>query len=194
MMRYFAAPMTAFMLLATTAAQASPVQFTYTGVIGSASTPGVNAGDTYTLTALADNGGTSLANQSWSYADLQGFTIDVGTYHASYSKVWESSGGFTTDASGNVSWVAFYGTSYSSNNMDNFGSWTGDYVYGDGAFYDYFSRYNTLSTNLQDASRWSVAAATTPAPEPASWAMMLGGFGMIGGALRARRKSAISFA
>ncbi len=30
-------------------------------------------------------------------------------------------------------------------------------------------------------------------PEPASWAMMLGGFGMIGGAMRARRKSAVSF-
>ena len=31
------------------------------------------------------------------------------------------------------------------------------------------------------------------APEPASWAMMLGGFGMIGGAMRARRK-AVDFA
>ena len=31
-------------------------------------------------------------------------------------------------------------------------------------------------------------------PEPASWAMMLGGFGAIGGALRARRKTSISFA
>ena len=32
-----------------------------------------------------------------------------------------------------------------------------------------------------------------PAPEPASWAMMLGGFGAIGGAMRARRKAAVSF-
>lgn len=31
-------------------------------------------------------------------------------------------------------------------------------------------------------------------PEPASWALMLGGFGMIGGALRSRRKSAVTFA
>ena len=29
-------------------------------------------------------------------------------------------------------------------------------------------------------------------PEPASWAMMLGGFGIIGGAMRARRKAVIS--
>jgi len=37
------------------------------------------------------------------------------------------------------------------------------------------------------------AVTTTPAPEPASWAMMLGGFGMIGGALRARSRK-FSFA
>jgi hypothetical protein len=30
-------------------------------------------------------------------------------------------------------------------------------------------------------------------PETASWAMMLGGFGMIGGAMRARRKAVVSF-
>jgi len=31
------------------------------------------------------------------------------------------------------------------------------------------------------------------APEPASWALMLGGFGMIGGVLRGRRKMTVSF-
>ena len=35
--------------------------------------------------------------------------------------------------------------------------------------------------------------SSSPSPEPASWAMMLGGFGAIGGALRARRKTALSF-
>ena len=35
---------------------------------------------------------------------------------------------------------------------------------------------------------------TSDAPEPASWAMMLGGFGAIGGALRSRRKTSVSFA
>ena len=34
---------------------------------------------------------------------------------------------------------------------------------------------------------------TGSVPEPASWAMMLGGFGMIGGALRSRRNTAVSF-
>lgn len=31
-------------------------------------------------------------------------------------------------------------------------------------------------------------------PEPASWALLLGGFGAVGGAMRSRRKAAISFA
>jgi hypothetical protein len=35
--------------------------------------------------------------------------------------------------------------------------------------------------------------SVTPAPEPATWAMMLGGFGAIGGAMRARRKVAVGF-
>jgi len=36
-------------------------------------------------------------------------------------------------------------------------------------------------------------AETSDAPEPASWALMLAGFGAIGGALRTRRKAAVSF-
>lgn len=35
---------------------------------------------------------------------------------------------------------------------------------------------------------------TAAVPEPASWALMLGGFGMLGGAMRSRRKSVVAFA
>ncbi|HWI85758.1 MAG TPA: PEPxxWA-CTERM sorting domain-containing protein [Sphingomonas sp.] len=34
---------------------------------------------------------------------------------------------------------------------------------------------------------------TADVPEPASWAMMLAGFGLIGGALRTRRTATISY-
>ncbi len=37
------------------------------------------------------------------------------------------------------------------------------------------------------------SGGTSAAPEPASWAMMLVGFGAVGGAMRSRRKAAISF-
>ena len=37
-------------------------------------------------------------------------------------------------------------------------------------------------------------SASSPTPEPASWALMLGGFGLVGGAMRSRRaKTAVSF-
>jgi hypothetical protein len=39
-----------------------------------------------------------------------------------------------------------------------------------------------------------VVFSTRGVPEPASWAMMLGGFGAIGGTLRSRRKASVSFA
>jgi len=38
------------------------------------------------------------------------------------------------------------------------------------------------------------AAAISAAPEPISWAMMVGGFGVIGGALRGRRRTKAAFA
>jgi hypothetical protein len=36
--------------------------------------------------------------------------------------------------------------------------------------------------------------ANSPVPEPASWAMFIGGFGLIGGAMRRRRRTAVAFA
>lgn len=67
-------------------------------------------------------------------------------------------------------------------------------------------RCNVLSTNLYYLAGYKSDAATGPigvtlgtgfspaAPEPASWAMMLAGFGMIGGAMRTHRKIAVRFA
>jgi hypothetical protein len=40
----------------------------------------------------------------------------------------------------------------------------------------------------------SVSLTPAPAPEPASWAMMLGGFGLVGGAMRASRKTTLKYA
>lgn len=69
---------------------------------------------------------------------------------------------------------------------------------GDSLFYvvaDNGNYYND-STGLRGTITYGLADTSTLAavPEPASWALMLGGFGMIGGALRSRRKANMRFA
>jgi len=53
---------------------------------------------------------------------------------------------------------------------------------------------NVWFTGAVDTTRFSFAglwddAKVPPAPEPASWAMMLGGFGLMGGVMRNQRRS-----
>ncbi|HEX5377629.1 MAG TPA: PEPxxWA-CTERM sorting domain-containing protein [Phenylobacterium sp.] len=177
------------------AAQAAVMDFTMKGVIESASTPGINAGDVITVHLFADNGGASTISQTWNLADLLGFTIQAGTYSATYSKVWQypSTGNFQTDASGAVSHVEFYGTDDLSHNVDNFGSWTADSVFGNASFCDFLDRCNNTSGGtFNNASQWTVGlAGPGGVPEPATWAMMIAGFGMAGVAMR-RRRAAIA--
>jgi len=45
-----------------------------------------------------------------------------------------------------------------------------------------------------DLNLWAFQTGTPSAPEPVSWVMMVGGFGLIGGSLRARRKATVWFA
>jgi hypothetical protein len=50
----------------------------------------------------------------------------------------------------------------------------------------------TLS-KVVPAGNGSGTGGTGAVPEPSSWALMLGGFGVIGGAMRTRRKTVVSF-
>jgi hypothetical protein len=53
---------------------------------------------------------------------------------------------------------------------------------------------NAAIANHQSFAIGGSLNASSPTPEPASWAMMVGGFGVIGGALRSRRRAAVTFA
>ena len=52
---------------------------------------------------------------------------------------------------------------------------------------------NTSANQFFDNVTYQAAPASSDVPEPASWAMMVGGFGLLGGALR-RKKAEVSFA
>jgi len=71
------------------------------------------------------------------------------------------------------------------------GGTTSFYKFDAGTSLDAFTLHLTRSSG---AVLYLTGTPDTGAvPEPASWALMVGGFGMIGGALRSHKKSAVSF-
>ena len=46
---------------------------------------------------------------------------------------------------------------------------------------------------LFNAANYSATVTSAAIPEPASWALMLGGFGLAGGALRTRRRTSVNY-
>ena len=61
--------------------------------------------------------------------------------------------------------------------------------------YSQLVSYDTLDYVYNDQVGTQFSAVTTSVPEPAGWAMMIGGFGLVGGAMRQRRRSVtVSFA
>lgn len=159
-------------------ANATIYDFTYTDAIESASTPGIVVGDTFTVHLFADNGGSTAVSQTWTNSDALGFTINAGSYFATYSTPYPGLS-LTTDAFGKVSAVTFWGTDEYSVNTDNFGAWTGDYVFGDASFNDSLGNGNTIVANtFNNAGQWTVAAVSQSVPEPTT--MLLLGLGLIG--------------
>ena len=57
-----------------------------------------------------------------------------------------------------------------------------------------FATNNPFGDNDSGLDNVRVTGAQGAVPEPASWALMLGGFGMVGGAMRSSRKVATRFA
>lgn len=165
-------------------ANATVFEFTFTDTISAANTPGISVGDTFTLHLFLDNGGSSLISQSWTAAQTMGFTINAGSYSATYSTVWQSLFDFETDASGNVSVAQFFGTEPTSNNTDNFGSWTADTVFGNAIFDDFFGRENFVAAGaFTDPDKWTLAAV----PEPTTIALL--GIALVGLGVTRRKRA-----
>ncbi|HMI20814.1 MAG TPA: PEPxxWA-CTERM sorting domain-containing protein [Sphingomonas sp.] len=135
---------------------------------------GVGTTDTVTISLWTDLpnqfGATLLASASTmgsvgSWADVFWAPVSVAA-NQTYFLVF--SGNNTLGAAGDTQNNYVFGNTYANSSFDSYPG------------YDY-----TFRTYSSDA--------VSPSPEPASWALMVGGFGMVGGALRSRRKTSLSF-
>jgi hypothetical protein len=169
-------------------ADASVVDFQYQGTVQSAATPGISAGDPFTINVFADNGSSSLVDQTWESYDIQYFTLQSGSYSATYTALIPGDG-FATDGTGNIYIDYFGGTASNSVNTDNFGTstrpFTGLFA---NAFCDTLQRCNQITGYLYGVpEQWTVTEVAA-VPEPSTWAMIIWGFCGLG-FMACRRKS-----
>jgi hypothetical protein len=192
-------------VLSCGAAQAAPVELQYSGIVGDSSygyPTGVSLGDTITFDVFADNGGTGLDSQTWTWSDITSATITAGTYSATTSG--PVSGGsdsgtpdyaFDTNASGQLIYV-YFGTF--QNGTDTNGNSTfayymeglNDLWYVFGSSGGPVGSFGAIDPPNGDNTTISLTSAT---PLPATLPLFAGGLGMIGllGA-RKRRKAQVA--
>jgi hypothetical protein len=149
------------------------------------------------LTALSCNGFVSGNAISSSPADIATQTAALAAlglnWNGSLVASFQNLKGATTINFGEqLTGLTYVGVHY-GNGQGGPGNATAFYVL------DAAQGLNQLHLSFGASSNFVVYAtgipdgASSPAPEPASWAMMVGGFGLIGGAMRSRRKAALSF-
>lgn len=168
--RSFAA-LTAAVLLTVAPAQASVVAFTLTDTVKNATIPGVNNGDTITITVVADNGNDSMYGQGWTYDDLISATVTVGSYsqyHAGGFFNAPYAYAFQSFADGSLSGYGFAGTTHAGTHIDSFGTGSPIYMYSTGImdFYGNYAALVTAYTNFSTAWVFSDPNAVPPAPVP----------------------------
>jgi hypothetical protein len=145
----------------------------YNDTVSLSSVSGVNAGDPLSILIELDNGGTSIANQTWTSANVTNIIFDFnnGANRTVFNPVFNSSfGNFVTDGSGILTevptdWLTFPGASVQSTNSTS--TPDGWYINGqngvffttDGGGVDISNvAGNTVSTN------WTIAPAPTAVP------------------------------
>ena len=160
--------------------------------------------------ALVSDGYVFSQSDCCQYSWANGQNSDNGTTYLIYSEeptVMTKVGGGTFDVGNLDAGLSFY-TNTNGFSLNLTGTRADSSTVTASLTLDFFFQTYTLSgfNNLVSLSfsndpegyiaidNINGSGGTSPAPEPASWALMLGGFGMVGGALRSRRRIAASFA
>ena len=170
-------------------ANASIVDFEYTGTVGSAQTPGIASGDVVTINVFADNGSPSLLNQIWTGSDILDVTLQAGTYSATYSGGSDSI--FATDGSGDLYFADLSGNDPNSPTTDNFGTATAPLLFAND-FCDTTDRRCNSFNPILFFGNWTVTEVAA-VPESSTWAMMILGFCGLGFVAYRRKQNGLSF-
>jgi len=133
---------------------------------------------------IMNNNAANVATQQTALASL-GFNWD-GNNFGSFEYLSPLNGATNIDFTQMLYGITFVGIHVGGKG----GGQTTFYKFDAGAGLDAFTLNLARSSG---AVLYSTGDPTPGVPEPASWAMMLGGFGLVGGALRSRRKAAVSF-
>jgi hypothetical protein len=164
--------------------------------------------NSYSATTYVENGITATAEQGqfWGYPNGGVLHLDPGGYNNYSYSFTLNSGAFdlisfdiATNYTGGAGTLNAYDA---SNTLLRTGTFLADTVHTE-TFTDWtgISRLEILDTgahfsidNLTLRGSAAVEPPSSAVPEPASWAMMLTGFGLVGGGLRRRRRVALRFA
>lgn len=196
----------------------------YTGLVGGAVTPQVSALGTYTYTGVTNGGLTynfnySLTNDSTTTARLSGFAFDTTPNPAHVTVTGDfgqaySGGGNYPEGFGHVDFC------FSDGGGSCAGGGSGGYynpdtgsgtfaltfaqVMSSVSFDDFVTRFQSISGVQSGNSGIGTGALVSAggdgggnpitAPEPGTWLMMLGGFGLVGWAARRRRTECLGLA
>jgi len=190
-MRFYVLAACALSLAGTSAVQAQ----TYSG--GSATFSGLGAD--FSAYPDTDFDTADFVGASGTYTGAGDYILDTVSFTAGVNRNDNAlfSGDFSLTGliGGNAfSYLVHYTGQIGSSDSITLGG--NDFHYGGATFH---LNELTLSSGGETSTGSLIASVSGPAslsasvPEPASWALMLGGFGMVGGAMRTRRKLALSF-
>ena len=147
-----------------------------------------NGGSVNTATTL-NQWATTDASQKW-YINVRTNAAAFTAANAGYSV---NGSGVVLDSTGsqvNLLLTNLFPFFSSGTNVSGFSIGAGSSF---GAGYTGYADYLRVATNAGSTTfNFELAAATAAVPEPATWAMMIAGFGLVGGAMR-RRSTKIAF-